>query len=253
MEGDRFFACWIYLLCCISIHSLRVEGDSRCSVPCCSKSDFNPLPPCGGRQEQIQQIKNSILISIHSLRVEGDLLQLIINLEFFFYFNPLPPCGGRRYCANWSAIPTNFNPLPPCGGRRRNEHRLPVSRNISIHSLRVEGDSDYHFHHPPIYISIHSLRVEGDHTSQHILPSFRLFQSTPSVWRETLYRNSAHLFQMISIHSLRVEGDPFFFSVLRSINTFQSTPSVWRETGLLSSKYGIVVISIHSLRVEGDC
>ena len=56
---------------------------------------------------------------------------------------------------------------------------------ISIHALRVEGDSmrevvtlkEY-------YISIHALRVEGDSD-----------------------RRSATVFLQISIHALRVEGD----------------------------------------------
>ncbi len=56
-----------------------------------------------------------------------------------------------------------------------------------------------------------------------------LFQSTPSVWRETgkPYANLATT--RISIHSLRVEGD----QIIRDV-------------------FGIVKISIHSLRVEGD-
>ena len=56
-----------------------------------------------------------------------------------------------------------------------------------------------------------------------------IFQSTPSVWRETL--SGFHSFQCftISIHSLRMEGDYIYY-----------TPSQNRS------------ISIHSLRMEGD-
>ena len=85
-----------------------------------------------------------------------------------------------------------------------------------------------------------------------------LFQSTPSVWRETypLFREKQEDF--ISIHSLRVEGDLSIrrkycngvahFNPLppcggrhlsrfrpRRKLTFQSTPSVWRETTRLST------------------
>ena len=56
---------------------------------------------------------------------------------------------------------------------------------ISIHSLRVEGDSITHKYVFVNDISIHSLRVEGD-------------------GRCDLLRG---LFHVISIHSLRVEGD----------------------------------------------
>ena len=56
-----------------------------------------------------------------------------------------------------------------------------------------------------------------------------VFQSTPSVWRETSQHATYKRQSEISIHSLRVEGD--------------STGFLW--------KY-IAGISIHSLRVEGD-
>ena len=56
--------------------------------------NFNPLPPCGGRQHRSL---------VHS------------NIQ---YFNPLPPCGGRRYQMPLLHRIRNFNPLPPCGGRQ---------------------------------------------------------------------------------------------------------------------------------------
>ena len=81
------------------------------------------------------------------------------------------------------------------------------SKIISIHSLRVEGDQVILDAVIDIGISIHSLRVEGDSNpsgSGIDLPDFNplppcggrlawvaktakktLFQSTPSVWRET--------------------------------------------------------------------
>ena len=100
-------------------------------------------------------------ISIHSLRVEGDPGAVKLNLPIL-YFNPLPPCGGRRQ------------------GRFAGRKFL----SISIHSLRVEGDVAVVALDDIVHISIHSLRVEGDVES---LPSLQriLFQSTPSVWRET--------------------------------------------------------------------
>ena len=39
-----------------------------------------------------------------------------------------------------------------------------------------------------------------------------LFQSTPSVWRETETVEIDNAVYRISIHSLRVEGDPYFLS-----------------------------------------
>ena len=103
----------------------------------------------------------------------------------------------------------------------------------------------------------------------------RLFQSTPSVWRETPTLTFCSLTTSISIHSLRVEGDKrvgrqnlqaITFqstpSVWRETHSglrgvffcvFQSTPSVWRETLRYLSRMQWTCISIHSLRVEGDC
>ena len=61
---------------------------------------------------------------------------------------------------------------------------IDITFDISIHSLRVEGDPDTAQRQSPRYISIHSLRVEGD--------AFKTFGQC----------NIG-----ISIHSLRVEGD----------------------------------------------
>ena len=55
----------------ISIHSLRMEGDSRVALREDRGIYFNPLPPHGGRRTE-----NTCMISS-------------------FYFNPLPPHGGR--------------------------------------------------------------------------------------------------------------------------------------------------------------
>ena len=100
---------------------------------------FNPLPPCGGRQIRM------------------------INYDVATHFNPLPPCGGRPEClikasrnVVFQSTPSvwretrrrlaaqvfmrNFNPLPPCGGRPCSYYYSIKIRNISIHSLRVEGD-----------------------------------------------------------------------------------------------------------------
>ena len=55
------------------------------------------------------------------------------------------------------------------------------------------------------------------------------FQSTPSVWRETIRRKIMKKLIVISIHSLRMEGD-LTVEHIRSLSA----------------------ISIHSLRMEGD-
>ena len=79
-------------------------------------------------------------------------------------------------------------------------------------------------------ISIHSLRVEGDITATVKAIDSRGFQSTPSVWRETNVRRLVTVAEKISIHSLRVEGDCRLNARQAVSAQFQSTPSVWRET-----------------------
>ncbi len=171
-------------------------------------SNFNPLPPCGGRLFHFRVCSSTSKfqstpsvwretlwreyefhggrISIHSLRVEGDQVwktQVLLGLNF----NPLPPCGGRP-ATTFHIIKTfieNFNPLPPCGGRPQWNLPYLTSRVISIHSLRVEGD----------FFNLIWLSV------------FFKFQSTPSVWRETWLVKRKIAYPIISIHSLRVEGD----------------------------------------------
>ena len=57
----------------------------------------------------------------------------------------------------------NFYPRPPRGGRPAEPSPPGVSREISIHALREEGDSlGEILHHGELGISIHALREEGD-------------------------------------------------------------------------------------------
>ena len=170
----------------ISIHSLRAEGDKKPlrlsenrqlfqSTPSVRRetllyiaaaaraSDFNPLPPCGGRPQSCTCLTADILISIHSLRAEGDFCYNLNNYREE-YFNPLPPCGGRQTITAVSVHSrSNFNPLPPCGGRLKSLLYSVLYALISIHSLRAEGDL-----FPKVKAIPHAK-----------------FQSTPSVRRET--------------------------------------------------------------------
>ena len=126
-------------------------------------------------------------------------------------------------------------------------------REISIHTLRVEGDLvAYHRRLIP-RISIHTLRVEGDWMrGRNYRRRQQSFQSTPSAWRVTPLAVQGRPMRHISIHTLRVEGDTLerasAVTAKISIHTLrvegdrtQRTP--WRAAGN---------ISIHTLRVEGD-
>ena len=123
---------------------------------------------------------------------------------------------------------------------------------ISIHSLRMEGDPPStgaalnisHFNPLPPYGG----RLQLIHCTTLAVT----FQSTPSVWRETLRQNLHHGRYAISIHSLRMEGDNESRPQVKRCGEFQSTPSVWRETSLCTIIRNVFPISIHSLRMEGD-
>ena len=127
----------------ISIHSLRVEGD----VKSCEKENTHAA------------------ISIHSLRVEGDTARLVVPAVQRISIHSLRVEGdGRHHQADrcrrtFQSTPSvwretakhaadpgkskNFNPLPPCGGRLLDLTLARRHPNISIHSLRVEGDKEY--------------------------------------------------------------------------------------------------------------
>ena len=148
----------------------------------------------------------------------------------------------------------HFNPLPPYGGRLEIWRYKVAVREISIHSLRMEGDSKKpvipsslrHFNPLPPYGGRQMQQMLQDVTDNfNPLPPYggRLsctsisslsgsFQSTPSVWRETgngARAIAAHLFQ--STPSVWRET-PSGITAPIVYHSFQSTPSVWRETGL---------------------
>ena len=101
-----------------------------------------------------------------------------------------------------------FNPLPPYGGRRHATEEIASVYGISIHSLRMEGD--------PIQSSVFCICF--------------IFQSTPSVWRETLMMPGIHG-NLTHFNPLPPYGGrPAGFYAMCCCTLFQSTPSVWRET-----------------------
>ena len=140
----------------ISIHALRVEGDSTRIMQIIKQIHFYPRPPGGGRRrscyagggqkdisihalrvEGDQAAKNCLSarrISIHALRVEGDKSRKG-GVQLSGYFYPRPPGGGRRWQIVFSMIRMHFYPRPPGGGRRSNlRKRHPSFRFLSTPS-----------------------------------------------------------------------------------------------------------------------
>ena len=156
----------------ISIHALRVEGDAWLhEVQRPPSQNFYPRPPGGGRQSKMYEKSNAPL-----------------------YFYPRPPGGGRLFTTFYTNSIPYFYPRPPGGGRRWCAQWNDVCQYISIHALRVEGDAMRKASNDLLFI----------------------FLSTPSGWRATYTgRNGGDAYFSISIHALRVEGDiqPFRLKV----------------------------------------
>ena len=100
-------------------------------------------------------------------------------------------------------------------------------------------------------ISIHSLRVEGDPSRLPTSAESDRFQSTPSVWRETILKDYDTAQTGISIHSLRVEGDNRNRRHRHVSGHFNPLPPCGGRPEY-AAEVLLDFISIHSLRVEGD-
>ena len=178
--------------------------------------------------------------------------------------------GGRG-----GGFVAQFQSTPSVWRETRFAGDLMWNKQISIHSLRVEGD-DYAANFSVSLFSFQSTpsvwretNVYNDRLTEY------LFQSTPSVWRETASDQKYNWSLNISIHSLRVEGDrlrliwsrkPCYFNPLppcggrRALYPWQVQgiyfnplpPCGGRPGAHLLHRWCVCVISIHSLRVEGD-
>ena len=148
---------------CISIHSLRMEGDRSGKL---SNSQIH-ISIHSLRMEgdiyRMLRIQNKI-ISIHSLRMEGD-PDTTTEVQTTEYFNPLPPHGGRQTNHYSETLTSPFQSTPSAWRETSSDWMSRRRPDISIHSLRMEGDPILHF----------------------IAPLSYQFQSTPSAWRETCH------------------------------------------------------------------
>ena len=169
--------------------------------------DFNPLPPHGGRRSRIW--RSSRKCNFNPLPPHGGRLIHVHNFCGRMDFNPLPPHGGRHGFMVYGDFCLYFNPLPPHGGRHGQSQKNTPTFNISIHSLRMEGD---------ISTSIIAPNIGNFNP----LPPHGGRPSTSLVQREKL-RN----FNPLPPHGGRPN---FSFRDDLVSKKFQSTPSAWRET-----------------------
>ena len=153
--------------------------------------------------------------------------------------------------------------------------RRQAARTISIHVLRVEDDV-VGFFDCPGYIDFNPRPPCGGRpTSSGHWTSWRVFQSTSSVWRTTSTRTS-RLWTTADFNPRPPCGGrrqlcEEFNHAIQNFNPrppcggrlggwrssgigsiFQSTSSVWRTTEPQTFDFAFIEISIHVLRVEDD-
>ena len=116
-----------------------MEGDRFTPVLFCLRSNFNPLPPHGGRPDFSQCLQHCSRFQSTPSAWRETLLPILSHL-LKMYFNPLPPHGGRPVNGTAGNHRLYFNPLPPHGGRPVHLDIYRFVVDISIHSLRMEGD-----------------------------------------------------------------------------------------------------------------
>ena len=207
-----------------------MEGDFTTVIAFYFGTHFNPLPPHGGRQNDLTIVNTALVISIHSLRMEGDAGVVVTLIGFCISIHSLRMEGDVR-------IPTTTA-------------RVLL---ISIHSLRMEGDSDIeemirhekYFNPLPPHggrrtignLDANCGRFQSTPsawretaTCTRVLHILSRFQSTPSAWRETDCKTrlsgSTHHFNPLPPHG----GRPREQMIALRDYIFQSTPSAWRET-----------------------
>ena len=126
------------------------------------------------------------------------------------------------------------------------------AHEISIHSLRMEGDPDLYAQLiAEIDISIHSLRMEGDFLRFFVRIVLRI--SIHSLRMEGDAGTAAADYQhAISIHSLRMEGDRTRRRAGGRAGHFNPLPPHGGRRQCTAADHQCDSISIHSLRMEGD-
>ena len=240
-----------------------------------SRTDFYPRPPGGGRRVLSNGRSEKGRISIHALRVEGDrCLIKFLKIHHVFlstpsgwratFWRPSFLCAQNRFLSTpsgWRATSSkkrsatsrgNFYPRPP-GGGRRGLGCCPVSE---------------------IIISIHALRVEGDTGACKQDCKDCRFLSTPSGWRATGCRNAKCLQRPYFYPRPPGGGRPGTYSYTLAPTDFYPRPPGGgrqlqnlcrcqlgnfypRSPGGGRPEIDYVLncmqrISIHALRVEGD-
>ena len=202
MEGDVIVAAALNLGI-ISIHSLRMEGDTWQQGEQLSyfSISIHSLRMEGDNKHPGWRAGEN-LISIHSLRMEGDVREMFFR-GYVKTFQSTPSAWRETLTGTKNdGFMLVFQSTPSAW--RETQGRPAAYRRsfISIHSLRMEGDFFKGvMTWENVGISIHSLRMEGDLFNTALADQPIIFQSTPSAWRETERSHPAN-------------GEPAYFNPL---------------------------------------
>ena len=212
----------------ISIHSLHTEGDRLVDryfrfnsdfnplpphggrlIFCENRSDilyFNPLPPHGGRPIKIVIRLRDQNISIHSLHTEGDLhISLLLHLQNAFQSTPSTRRETETYAATFREDLFQSTPSTrretPTAFTTCNQHLFqstPSTRRETILEIRRIAHR--------IFQSTPSTRRETVSAVLWIL-HFQYFNPLPPHGGRPMYVEDTSYSSDISIHSLHTEGD----------------------------------------------
>ena len=145
-------------------------------------------------------------------------------------FQSTPSAWRETQRSGRAAGITAFQSTPSAWRETCDLRPVYVFQAISIHSLRMEGDSSQH--KACVMIDyFNPLPPHGGRPCSSIqLIASSSFQSTPSAWRET-HGTSFFLCTDISFQSTPSAWRETFVGYFNGTTiTFQSTPSAWRET-----------------------
>ena len=185
-----------------------MEGDISFAIIVSTVKPFQSTPSAW-RETAFHKGSGCIrAISIHSLRMEGD-NGIRRNIRRICHFNPLPPHGGRLVASvalatvlllfqstpsAWRETSMFFHPFlkndifqsTPSAWRETPDYqRIQTLQRISIHSLRMEGDSALSF----LLLRNSNFNPLPPHGGRPVVALTVVlcnpFQSTPSAWRET--------------------------------------------------------------------
>ena len=216
---------------CISIHSLRMEGDAARTENCGDAGHFNPLPPHGGRQSKVSDWVEHFCISIHSLRMEGDNCFSVL-FQRLVAFQSTPSAWRETFAWGGAHGALLFQSTPSAWRETTGDRIAKPSYAIFQSTPSAWRETAYFSRNifASMIISIHSLRMEGDPVLVYPLHVQFYFNPLPPHGGRLNFFQGAKRNIFISIHSLRMEGDSRSGDFQIAAFVFQSTPSAWRET-----------------------